>query len=119
MLEIIKSKQGIIPVIVLSEITGMTCKRRGIEEAKIRYFTSLRSGLENVPIDIEVAYQAGILKCKYPNVPMGDCIIAVVAKKHNAKVLIDDSHFDEIKEVKKSGFNKLICSAILCVSWRA
>ena len=85
----------------LSEITDITCRRKGIEEAKIRYLTLLRSGLENVPMHDDVAYGAGILKCKYPNVPMGDCIIAVVAKKHNAKVLIDDPHFDEIKEVKK------------------
>jgi len=101
LLEIIKNRQGIIPVIVLSELTSMTCKRRGIEEAKVRYFALLRSGLEIVPIDKDIAYQAGILKCRYPNVPIGDCIIAVVAKKYNANVLTDDPHFDEIKEVKK------------------
>jgi len=101
LLEIIKNKQGIVPVIVLSEITNITCRRRGIEEAKIRYLTLLRSGLEIIPIDNDITYKAGILKCKYPNVPMGDCIIAVIAKKYKAKVLTDDPHFDEIKEVKR------------------
>lgn len=99
--EIIKNKQGIFPVIVLSEITNITCRRRGIEEAKIRYLALLRSGLEIKLIDNDIAYEAGILKCKYPNVPMGDCLVAAVAKKYKAKVLSDDTHFDEIKEVKK------------------
>jgi len=99
--EIIKNKQGIFPVIVLSEITNITCRRRGIEEAKIRYLALLRSGLEIKLIDNDIAYEAGILKCKYPNVPMGDCLVAAVAKKYKAKVLSDDPHFDEIKEVKK------------------
>ncbi len=99
--ELIKSKQGIFPAVVLSEITNITCRKRGVEEAKIRYLTLLRSGLKMVPIDGAIAYEAGVLKCKYPNTPMGDCVLAATAMKYRAKVLSDNPHFDGIKEIRR------------------
>ncbi len=92
---------GIIPTVVIGEVVKITCERRGIEEARIRYASLLRSGLEIRDLDPEVAEKAGILKCKYSDVPMGDCVISAIAMMAGARVLSDDPHFDAIKEVKR------------------
>lgn len=41
-----------------------------------------------------------LFKCRYRDVPVGDCIIAATATIKRSKVLSDDPHFDAIKEVK-------------------
>lgn len=98
--EITRSKEGILPTIVIGEVIKVTCERRGLEEAKIRYISLLQSGLIIEPLNPEIAENAGILRCKYRNVPIGDCIIAATALKHKAIIVSDDPHFDLIKEVK-------------------
>jgi len=99
--ELRRGGQGILPTVVIGEVVKITCERRGIEEARIRYASLLRSGLEIRDLDPELAERAGILKCKYADVPMGDCIIAAIAMIAGARVLSDDPHFDIIKEVKR------------------
>ena len=99
--KIIRRNEGIIPTIVLNEVMYIVCKRRGVEEAKIRYNSLLVSGLKIEELTNEIAELAGILKCKYSDIPMGDCIIAATAIKNKAKVLSDDDHFDGIEEVKR------------------
>ncbi|PDM25793.1 hypothetical protein CP083_07235 [Candidatus Bathyarchaeota archaeon B24-2] len=98
--ELIKQKEGILPTIVISEVVRITCERRGIEEAKLRYFSLVRSGLQIHNLDAEVAKQAGLLKCRYRNIPMGDCIIAAIALKEKASILSDDPHFSHIRNVR-------------------
>ncbi len=100
--ELIAEKRGILPTIAIAEIVQETCRRRGVEEAKVRYYSLLRNGLEVAPIGPDVALQAGLLKCKHPNVPIGDCLIAAIAITRKAAVLSDDPHFDEIKGVKRT-----------------
>lgn len=84
----------------LMRLCTLSVKRRGVEEAKIRYNSLLVSGLKIEELTNEIAELAGILKCKYSDIPMGDCIIAATAIKNKAKVLSDDDHFDGIEEVK-------------------
>jgi predicted nucleic acid-binding protein len=50
----------------------------------------------------DVAKEAGLLKCRYRDIPMGDCIIASIAVKREAKVLSDDPHFNMMKEIKRT-----------------
>lgn len=47
------------------------------------------------------AKHAGLLKSKYKNGPIGDCIIAAIAIENHARILSDDSHFDSVKETKR------------------
>jgi len=42
-----------------------------------------------------------LLKCRYENVSLGDCIVTVTAILNKARVLSDDQHFDETKEAKR------------------
>jgi predicted nucleic acid-binding protein len=92
-----EKRMGILPTIVLTETIRYVCEKRGAEEAAIRYLALVRSGLKVMDLDGGIARDAGLLKCRYPNVPTGDCIVASVARASKAKILSDDKHFDEIK----------------------
>lgn len=99
--ELTQHSEGIIPTLVLGEITKITCERKGKEEANLRYLSILRSGLHIEELTPDVARDAGLLKCRYRDIPMGDCVVASIAIKKRAKVLSDDPHFDMMKEIKR------------------
>lgn len=100
--ELVQRKEGILPTIVISEVIRVTCEKRGKEVAEIRYTSLIRSGLQIEDLNQEIAKEAGLLKCRHRDIPMGDCIIAATATTKKAKVLSDDPHYDEIKEVKRT-----------------
>jgi len=99
--ELTERKEGILPTIVLSEIIQLTCEKRGKEEAEARYLVLLGSGLQIQDLNQNIAKESGLLRCRYRNISMGDCIIAATAITNKAKVISDDPHFDVIKEVKR------------------
>jgi predicted nucleic acid-binding protein len=85
---------------VIAEIT-ITCETRGKDMAQSRYQALIQSGLEIQNLTPSIAQQAGLHKCKYKNMPMGDCIIAATAQLNHARILSDDPHFDKIDEIKR------------------
>ena len=72
------------------------------EEAEICYASLTQSGLKIQALTAPIAKQAGLLRTKYRNIPIGDCIIAATAIANQAMVLSDDPHFDTIEETKRS-----------------
>jgi predicted nucleic acid-binding protein len=100
--ELIQRKEGLLPTIVVSETIKIICEKVGREEAEICYLSIIASGLQIQELNLKIARQAGLLKCQYKNIPMGDCIIASTAIINQAKILSDDPHFDNIKETKRS-----------------
>jgi len=102
--QLIEKRTGILPTIVVAETVRYVCEKRGAEEAKLRYLSLIRSGLLIADLTGEIAREAGLLKCRHQNLPMGDCILAAIARSRKAKILSDDVHFDEIKGVSRTGF---------------
>ena len=100
--EIIQRKEGILPTIVISETVQTVCEQIGREEAEICYASLTQSGLKIQSLNAPIARQAGLLRSKYRNIPMGDCIIAATAIANQAIVLSDDPHFDSIEETKRN-----------------
>ena len=100
--ELVRTKEGILPTIVISEIIQLTCEKRGKDMAESRYQALIQSGLQIQNLTPTIARQAGLLKCKYKNTPMGDCIIAATAITDQARILSDDPHYDTIKETKRT-----------------
>lgn len=98
---LIAKNEGILPTIVIAEITQITCELRGKDMAESRYQALVQSGLEIQNLTPVIAKQAGLYKTQYKNLPMGDCIIAATAALNHAKVLSDDPHFDAISEIKR------------------
>jgi predicted nucleic acid-binding protein len=100
--ELIENREGILPTLTICEIVQLTCERRGREEAETRYASLIGSGLQIQDLDRNIAKEAGLLKCRYKTIPIGDCIIAATALTNKAKVVSDDPHFDTIKETERT-----------------
>ena len=100
--DLIQRKEGILPTIVIGETIQTICEKIGKEEAEICYANLTESGLKIQTLTSQIAKQAGLLRSKYQNIPMGDCIIAATAIANQAAILSDDPHFDVIQETKRS-----------------
>lgn len=100
--DIIQRKEGILPTIVISETVQTICEQIGKEEAEICYANLTQSGLKIQTLTPTIAKEAGFLRSKYRNIPLGDCIIAATAIANQATVMSDDPHFDAIHETKRS-----------------
>jgi predicted nucleic acid-binding protein len=100
--DLIQSKEGILPTIVISETVKAICENVGKEEAEVCYLRVVMSGLQIQELSARLAKQVGLLKCQYKNIPIGDCIIAATAIQNHARIVSDDPHFDEIKETKRT-----------------
>lgn len=101
---LVETRTGVLPTIVVTETVRYVCDKRGTEEAKIRHLSLTRSGLLIADLTGELAKEAGLLKCLHPNIPTGDCIVAATARARKAKILSDDKHFDEIKDISRVWF---------------
>src|SRR5665647_964648 len=77
--DLIQRKEGILPTIVISETIQTICEKIGKEEAEICYANLTESGLKIQTLTSQIAKQSGLLRSKYRNIPMGDCIIAATA----------------------------------------
>ncbi len=97
---LIAKKDGILPTIVIAEMVQITCGRLGKDMAESLFQALILSGLEIQSLTPQIAQQAGLYKCVYKNLPMGDCIIAATALINHARILSDDPHFDCMKETK-------------------
>ena len=100
--ELIAKNEGILPTIVIAEIIQVTCEKKGKDIAESRYQAIVQSGLQIQSLTSPIAKHAGLLKSKYKNVPIGDCVIAATAIANQARILSDDPHFDDIKETKRN-----------------
>ena len=100
--ELVARKEGILPTIVMAEITKITCERRGKDVAESRYQALMQSGLRIQNLTPAIAKEAGFLRSNCKNIPMVDCIIAATAAANQARILTDDPHFDDLKGIKRS-----------------
>ena len=100
LMELIAKSDGVLPTMVVAEITQFTCETRGKDMAESRYQVLIQSGLQIQDLTANIAKEAGLLKSVHKNISMGDCIIAATAIVNHARVLSDDPHFDCIKEIK-------------------
>ena len=98
---LVSRNEGILPTIVMAELTQIICVLRGKDMAKSRYQALTQIGLDIQNLTPPIAEQAGLFKCPYSNLPMGDCIIAATAQLNHARILSDDPHFDCIEEIKR------------------
>jgi predicted nucleic acid-binding protein len=94
--ELIAKNEGLLPTIAMAEIIQITCEKGGKDTAESRYQALAQSGLQIQNLTPNVAKQAGLLRCKYQNVPMDDCIIVAKAIENHARILSDDPHFGKM-----------------------
>ncbi len=95
-----KERRGVLPSIVVAEVLNTICQRAGRAEARARFRSLERAGLEVVALDPPLAHDAALLKCAHRNLPMADCIIAATALRFRGAVLSDDPHFSRIEGLR-------------------
>lgn len=88
-----------IPSVVIVEFLKAAGLIMGYEPAKIRIRLWISGGAKIVPIDEEVAFEAGEIALRYRHVPLADTIVCAVAKRFNGKIVSDDQHYN-ILDVK-------------------
>jgi len=84
----------LIPSIAITEYIRVAGKRVGIEASETHIRSLLASGARVRSIDERIAFTAGELALRYPDVPIADAVIAAVAVEEKASfVITDDEHF--------------------------
>ena len=97
----IRENLGIVPSIVIHEFYKLQLQNFGKEVAELRTKSFLNLDLKIVNLDVPIAIQAAKLRCKYPELPTADAIIAATAIATSSDyVLTDDKHIKQIKETK-------------------
>ncbi|MDT8782635.1 MAG: PIN domain-containing protein [Candidatus Bathyarchaeota archaeon] len=92
---------GLVPSIVILELYKIQLERFGKDVAETRLNSVLKSKLHIINLDSVIAIQAAKLRCKYPQLPTADAVIAATAIKTGSDcVLTDDNHIKQIKETK-------------------
>lgn len=92
---------AIVPTIVIHEVYKFELQNLGKEVADLRVNSVLRANFHVVDLDTSIALEAARLRRKYLGLPTADAIIAATAIEQKAiRVLTDDHHFKQIKEIK-------------------
>lgn len=86
----------IIPSVVVVEYTKIAGRRIGRAAAETRLNLWKNAGAEIVCLSQELAYEAGKLALKYPEVPLVDIIIAAIAFHYRARIVSDDPHYSTL-----------------------
>ena len=92
----IHSETLLIPSIVITEYIKIAGRRIGKDSANIKLRHWINAGAKVIDLTEEIAFKAGDLALKHPQIPLADIIIATIAHLHNAKVITDDKHFDKL-----------------------
>jgi predicted nucleic acid-binding protein len=90
MKELAQNSNGIIPTIILLEIVQLIAQKEGKENAEMVYLCLTSIGLKLEGLNASIAKEAGILKSIHKQLPVGDCIIAAIAIRNQAKIVSDD-----------------------------
>ena len=95
-----RERRGVLPSIVVAEVTTAVCREGGREKAVAQLRALEHAGLEVVPLDMRLARDAGLLKCVHRDVPMADCVIAATALRLGGRVVTNDPHFSKVKGLR-------------------
>lgn len=95
-----RDRRGIIPSIVIAELTNLVCREGGKDKALAQVRALEHSGLEITQLDASLARDAGLLRCELRDLPTADCVIAVTALRNKGVVVTDDPHFSKVKGLR-------------------
>jgi len=95
-----KERRGILPSIVIAEVTNAVCREAGRGKAFAQLRALEHAGLEVVPLDAGLARDAGLLRCVRRDLPMADCVIAATALRLGGCVVTNDPHFSKVKGLR-------------------
>jgi len=95
-----RTREGVLPTVVISEFFSHVCRRAGKREAERHVTSLLAAGLRIEPLTPTIAVAAGGHRCAHWDVPLADCLIAATALELHGRVVSDDPHFRRIPGVQ-------------------
>lgn len=98
--ELRRSKEGVVPLIVVAEFTDQACRFAGRREAEEKSRAIVESGLQVRALDPVMAIAAGARRCSNRSIPLADCIVATVADSLGGRVVSDDPHFKQLRGIR-------------------
>jgi len=95
-----RERRGVLPSIVIAEVTASVCREAGRDRALAQLRALEHAGLEVVSLDADLARDAGLLRCIHRDLPMADCVIAATALRLGGRVVTDDPHFSKVRGLR-------------------
>lgn len=87
--------------ITIAELYENMGRLVGRDVVRLRIASIKNSGIGFIPVDEEISELAGDLKLNSGELPMSDAIIAATSRLFSgSRVLSDDPHFNELKNIK-------------------
>lgn len=68
--------------------------------AEIRITALRHSSLQEIPLEEKDVVSTGILKIKYPELSLADCVVVNLGKKHKATVITTERRILRVKGLK-------------------
>ena len=97
----LQKESAYLPTIVIHELYKDQFETLGKDTAETRLNIITQSSFEIMNLDVEIAKQAAMLRCRHSTLPTADAIIAATAiTTHSLRVITDDPHFKAIKQIK-------------------
>lgn len=92
---------AIVPTIVLHEIYKFMYENVGKEVAELRVDSIIASRFRIVELTTRIAVTSANLRCRYRGLPTADSIVGATSiETRSRRVLSDDPHFKEIREIR-------------------
>lgn len=95
-----RERRGILPSIVIAEVVNVICQEAGRAEVLAQLRALEHSGLDVIPLDADLAREAGLLQCMHRDLPIADCVIAATALRFRGRVVSDDPHFSKVRGLR-------------------
>lgn len=94
---------GYITSTNLAELYYKVCQKQGRETASVR-FHQTQTVLEPVTPDVDLAKAAGLAKCRYSLLSLGDAFAVVLTEKLRGTLLTTDEALLQVKEIRTKHF---------------
>lgn len=91
-------RERMVSTLTIHEIHRINLEREGREVATMRSET-IRRDFNVVDVDYETAVRSAELRSRH-RIPMADSVIAATAQIYRCPLVSDDSHFQEIENLK-------------------
>lgn len=97
----LQRENAVVPSIVLHEVYKFMHDNAGKDVAQLRVNSITASRFRIVDLTPSIALTSARLRCRYKGLPTADSIIAGTSMETKSKrVISDDPHFEEIKEIQ-------------------
>jgi predicted nucleic acid-binding protein len=94
--------KGHIPRLILSEFFYKTCQKLGKEIAQVRLVALRQKGFIEEIIGESDVYQIGMMKIKYSNLSIADCVLVQTAVNNKGVIITTEKPITDLKKVKST-----------------